>query len=80
MSANVSNYKEQGGAAWRIGGKVHVLDDGTLEFGTGSGGTGDVKFTFDGVVLKITGLPTSDPQISGGLWSNAGVLTLSDGI
>lgn len=40
---------------------------------------GDVKFTFDGADVVVTGLPTSDPGKAGALWSNSGVLTLSAG-
>lgn len=40
---------------------------------------GDIKLTWDGADLVITGLPTSDPTVAGALWSNSGVLTVSSG-
>lgn len=40
---------------------------------------GDVKWTWDGTDLVITGLPTADPTKDGALWSNNGVLTVSAG-
>lgn len=33
MTANVSNYKEQGGATWVIGDELKVADGGQLLFG-----------------------------------------------
>lgn len=40
---------------------------------------GDVKLTWDGTNLVITGLPTSDPFSAGALYSNSGVVTVSAG-
>lgn len=40
---------------------------------------GDVKLTWDGTNLVITGLPTSDPSSAGALYSNSGVVTVSAG-
>ena len=39
----------------------------------------NVALSVDGTNVIITGLPTSDPSVAGALYSNAGVLTLSDG-
>ena len=33
--------------------------------------------TFSAVVVKMTNLPTSDPGVTGQLWNNSGVLTIS---
>lgn len=33
--------------------------------------------TFSNTVVKMTGLPTSDPSVTGQLWNNSGVLTIS---
>ncbi|MEW9808593.1 hypothetical protein [Mesorhizobium marinum] len=62
--------------------KVHMEPGGdrqTVEPG-GSVKLGDVIFTVDadGNVI-VTGLPTSEPAAVGALWSNNGVLTVSDG-
>lgn len=40
---------------------------------------GDVKLTWDGSDIVVTGLPTTDPAKAGALWSNSGVLTVSAG-
>lgn len=62
-----SNYEEQGGAIWVIGGQL-IFDTTTA-----------VKFTVTGANIIVTGLPTSDPTVAGALYSNSGVLTLSAG-
>lgn len=35
--------------------------------------------TMDGASLTLTSLPTSDPGVSGRLWNNSGVLSVSAG-
>lgn len=58
----------------RQGAEEFVLADGaSMELGA------NVALSVDGTNVIITGLPTSDPSVAGALYSNAGVLTLSDG-
>ena len=67
MSYNTKVYLEQGGE------KQVVADSGAIDLGA------NVTLTVSGTNVVITGLPTSDPTVSGALWSNSGVLTLSSG-
>jgi hypothetical protein len=40
-------------------------------------GTISSTAVFSNTVVKMTGLPTSDPSVTGQLWNNSGVLTIS---
>lgn len=50
MSYNTKVHVEQGGSV------LNIEDDGTLEIGTGSGGTGDVQIKHDGTNLILAAL------------------------
>lgn len=64
--ANVKVYTPQGGDSLNV-------DDG------GSVILGGVALTVSGSNVVITGLPTTDPAVSGALWVDTGILTLSAG-
>ena len=67
MSYSAKVYRKEGGDSL-------VLDPG------GKIVFGDITFTIDadGNVI-VTGIPTAEPAAVGALYSNAGVLTLSNG-
>lgn len=67
MSYSAKVYRKEGGDAI-------VLDPG------GKIVFGDITFTIDadGNVI-VTGIPTAEPAAVGALYSNAGVLTISNG-
>ena len=58
----------------QVGGESLAVDaGGSITFGTG------ITFTVTGTNLIVTGLPTSNPNVAGALWTNSGVLTRSTG-
>lgn len=64
---NTKVYRKPGGD------ELVVAPGGKIVFG-------DVTFTIDaGGNVIVTGLPTSEPAAVGALYSNAGVLTISNG-
>ena len=67
MSYNTKVYKDKGGDR-----QVHEVGS-ELKFG-------NVVFTVNAAGnLVVTGLPTTEPATVGAMWSNNGVLTVSDG-
>ena len=62
--ANVKVSRPQGGDS------LDISDGGALNLGA------SVTLTVSGANVIISGLPTSDPGVTGALWSNSGVLTL----
>lgn len=55
------------------GDSLSVAAGGSITLGTG------VTLTVSGTNVIITGLPTSNPNVAGALWTNSGVLTRSTG-
>ena len=71
---------ESGGAVnIESGGDVAVASGGTITLANGGaialGGTVTATITAGDVILS--GVPTSDPGVTGALWANSNVLTLS---
>ena len=64
--AQVKVYTPQGGES------LNVEDGGAIVLG-------DITLTVAGTDVVITGLPTSDPSVTGALYSDSGVLTVSAG-
>ncbi len=65
--SNVPVYKSPGGAS------ITLAPGGSIVFG-------NATFSIDAAGrLILTGLPTSNPNIAGALWTNSGVLTRSAG-
>lgn len=75
--ANTLVNTDLGGGVLNVeaGGVILVKDSAYIKFGDGS----DVTLSWNGSVLLITGLPTSDPTVAGALWLNSNVLTVSAG-
>lgn len=75
---NTHINKPQGGASIEVdaSGEINLADDAVINIGTGN----DVTAKWDGTNFYIgTGLPTTDPEIDGMLWTNSGALTVSLG-
>lgn len=67
MSYVTKTYTEQGGD------RMTVASGGSLKIGNAV-----LTANAAGRVI-VTGLPTSNPNVAGALWSNSGVLTVSAG-
>lgn len=63
MTANVSNYSNQGGSQWVVEGTLKLPDNGVLHFGTlaGADGAGDLYMRWDGTDFDI--LPAANNSI-----------------
>lgn len=67
MSYATKVYKELGGD------KMTVVAGGSIQIG-------NATFSVNAAgKLIVTGLPTTNPNVAGQLWSNGGVLTISAG-
>lgn len=61
----------------------HVTQLGQVTSGSiavwAGGATGQLQDGGTTAVVKLSGLPTSDPHVVGQLWSNSGAVTVSAG-
>lgn len=74
-SHNTPVYKPQGGNRLVVadGGEIVAQDGAVIRVG------GEITLTVAGDNLIIDGLPDSDPQIDGALFTDSDVLTISSG-